>query len=173
MIASSPLEKALPGRENAKDWLTMKIVECLSVPMDDETSKKLANYNSAYNAICQWEEDSLSSSSTKKMEFIPESTFSTETAKTWTKNMENADGTQGPHWSLEQTKQMMAQRKLSFNPSEFWVALNLVYSDFSQVAKKHGMGGSLEFYIDMAKAFLDDKDAQPDKLMHYYESIVK
>ena len=35
------------------------------------------------------------------------------------------------------------------------------------------MGGSLEFYIDMAKAFLDDKDAQPDKLMHYYESIVK
>lgn len=173
MIASSPLEKALPGRENAKDWLTMKIVECLSVPMDDETSKKLANYNSAYNAICQWEEDSSNSASTKRMESIPESTLSTEAAKAWTKNMENADGTKGPHWSLEQTKQMMAQRKLSFNPPEFWVALNLVYSDFSQVAKKHGMGGSLEFYIDMAKAFLDDKDAQPDKLMHYYESIAK
>ena len=173
MIASSPLEKALPGRENAKDWLTMKIVECLSVPMDDETSKKLANYNSAYNAICQWEEDSVGGSSATKTASTPETTLSTETAKAWTKNMENSDGTQGPHWSLEQAKQMMAQRKLSLNPSEFWVALNLVYSDFSQVAKKHGLGGSLEFYIDMAKAFLDDKDAQPDKLMHYYESVAK
>ena len=173
MIASSPLEKALPGRENAKDWLTMKIVECLSVPMDDEAANKLANYNNAYNAICQWEEDSFNDSSSSKIASMPETTFSTETAKAWTKNMENADGTKGPHWSLDQAKQMMAQRKLSRNPAEFWVALNLVYSDFSQVAKKHGLGGSLEFYIDMAKAFLDDVDAQPDKLMHYYESIAK
>ena len=31
-------------------------------------------------------------------------------------------------------------------------------SDFSPVAKKHGVGGNLDFYVDMAKAFLNDKD---------------
>ena len=124
MISSSPLEKALPGRENAKDWLTMKIVECLSVPMDDEAAKKLANYNNAYNAICQWEEDSFSDSSSSKIASMPETTFSTDIAKMWTKNMENSDGTKGPHWSLDQAKQMMAQRKLSLNTAEFWAALN-------------------------------------------------
>ena len=173
MITSSPLEKALPGRDNAKDWLTLKIVECLSVPMDEETAKKLADYNCAYNAVCQWGEDATDDLSAKKVSALSDSQFSTETAKAWTKSMENADGTKGPHWSLDQAKQMMAQRKLSLNPAEFWVAVNLVYSDFSQVAKKHGLGGNLEFYIDLAKAFLDDKDAVSNKLQKYYEVIAK
>lgn len=173
MITSSPLDKALPGRENAKDWLIMKIVECLSVPMDDEIARKLEIYNGAYNAICQWEEDSTSGSSTKEIPEPNELSFSTETAKSWTRNMENADGSKGPHWSLEQAKQMMAQRKLSLNPSEFWVAINLMYGEFSPVVKKHGLGGSLDFYVDMAKAFLDDKNSKPNKLIQYYEHIAK
>lgn len=53
------------------------------------------------------------------------------------------------------------------------MALNLIYSDFSPVAKKHGLGGSLDFYVDMAKAFMNDKDAAPGKLSNYYNSIVK
>lgn len=171
MIASSPLEKALPGRENAKDWLTLKIVECLSVPMDEETSKKLASYNEAYNAICQWEEDEGGNYSRAAEDTA--STFSMDTARAWTKKMKNADGTQGPHWTLEQAKQIMAQRKIGLDPVQFWVALNMIYSDYSPVAKKHGLGGSLDFYADLAKAFLDDKDAKPNKLARYYENIVQ
>lgn len=169
MITSSPLEKALPGRENAKDWLTLKIVECLSVPMDDEISKRLSIYNDAYNAVCQWGED-YSGEPDSAQDDAP---FSTETAKAWTRKMKNADGTQGPHWTLEQAKQIMAQRKLNLSPPAFWAALNSMYSDYSTVAKKHGLGGSLDFYVDMAKAFLDDQDAQPDKIARYYEHIVK
>ena len=67
----------------------------------------------------------------------------------------------------------MAQRNLSLNPSEFYAALNMIYSDFSPVAKKHGLGGSLDFYVDMAKAFLNDKDAAPGKISNYYNYIVK
>lgn len=171
MITSSPLEKALPGRENAKDWLTLKIVECLSVPMDEDTAKKLASYNEAYNAICQWEEDEEDNYS-KEAEPL-NSSFSIDTAKEWTKKMKNADGTQGPHWTLEQAKQIMAQRKIGLDPVQFWVTLNMIYSDYSPVAKKHGLGGSLDFYADMAKAFLTDKDAKPDKLARYYENIVQ
>ena len=168
MITSSPLEKALPGRENAKDWLTMKIVECLSVPMDDETSKKLANYNSAYNAICQWEED-------QGKEQLRESdhAFSMSDAKAWTSKMQNSDGTKGAHWTIEQVKQILAQRNLSIDPISFWATINMIYSDYSQVAKKYNVGNNLDFYVDMAKAFLNDKDAAQDKLEKYYQYIVK
>ena len=169
MIASSPLEKALPGRENAKDWLTMKIVECRAKPMDEQVAEKLAAYSAAYNAMCQWDEEDQPK---QKSALTPEQ-FSMEAAKEWTKNMKNEDGTSGPHWSVEQAKQIMAQRNLSLNPAEFYAALNMIYSDFSPVAKKHGLGGSLDFYVDMAKAFLNDKDAAPGKLSNYYNSIVK
>lgn len=170
MITSSPLEKALPGRENAKDWLTLKIVECLSVPMDEDVAKKLSSYNNAYNAICQWEEEE--DHDTKDISDTG-SAFSLDTARAWTKKMKNADGTQGPHWTLEQAKQIMAQRKIGLDPVQFWVTLCMVYSDFSPVAKKHGLGGSLDFYADMAQAFLTDKDAKPNKLSRYYENIVQ
>ena len=169
MISSSPLEKALPGRENAKDWLTMKIVECMANPMDEQTAEKLNAYNGAYNAICQWGEEETP----KKKGVTTSEQFSMETAKEWTDRMQNEDGTFGPHWSVEQVKQIMAQRKLSFNPTEFYVTLNMIYSDFSSVAKKHGLGGSLDFYVDMAKSFLTDKDAAPGKLSNYYNYIVK
>ena len=169
MITSDVLAQALPGRENAKDWLTMKIVECRAKPMDEQVGEKLAAYSAAYNAMCQWDEEDHPK---QKSALTPEQ-FSMEAAKEWTKNMKNEDGTSGPHWSVEQAKQIMAQRNLSLNPAEFYAALNMIYSDFSPVAKKHGLGGSLDFYVDMAKAFLNDKDAAPGKLSNYYNSIVK
>lgn len=95
-----------------------------------------------------------------------------ETAKEWTQHMENADGTKGPHWSMDQTKQVAAQKNVSENPLEFWVAMNMMYSDYCAMAKKHNVN-TVDFYVDMAKAFLDDKDAKPDKLGRYYYSIVK
>mgnify|MGYP005788515973 CR=1 FL=1 len=169
MISSSPLEKALPGRENAKDWLTMKIVECMASPMDEQMASKLSAYNSAYNAICQWSNDE---EPVQNLE-VPSEHLSLDLAEQWTRHMKNEDGTSGPHWSIDQTKQIMAQKKLSLNPAEFYAALNMIYSDFSPVAKKHGLGGSLDFYVDMAKAFLTDKDASPGKLSNYYNYIVK
>ena len=169
MITSDVLAQALPGRENAKDWLTMKIVECMVNPMDEQTAEKLSAYNGAYNAICQWDEEEHP----EKKSVVSSGSMSLETAKEWTKNMQNEDGTKGPHWTIEQAKQIMAQRKISLNPIEFWVALCMIYSDYSNIAKKHGVGGNLEFYVDMAKAFLNDKDAAPDKLSNYYKYIDK
>ena len=50
--------------------------------------------------------------------------------------------------------------------------MNMIYSDYCVVAEKLGTS-TAEFYAGMAKAFLDDKDAQPDKLGRYYEYIVE
>lgn len=162
------LEKALPGRQNAKDWLTLKIVECLSQPMDESTATKLNTYNSAYNAVCQWSEEPKPA---KKD--VSDKTFTLDVAEEWASKLQNEDGSSGPHWTIEQTKRIMAQRNLSIDPAEFWMAINLIYSDFSPVAKKHGVGGNLDFYVDMAKAFLEDKDAGANKIARYYECVVK
>lgn len=95
------------------------------------------------------------------------------TAREWTSQMENEDGTKGPHWNMEQTKKVMEQRNMTGDPVEFWVAMNMMYSDYCKVAKKLGVN-SVDFYAEMAKAFLEDKDTGvPDKLSAYYENIVK
>ena len=52
-------------------------------------------------------------------------------------------------------------------------ALNMIYSDYVKVAKKFNVGSNIDFYVDMAKAFLDDKDAGPDKLTKYYQYVVR
>lgn len=94
------------------------------------------------------------------------------TAEEWMRSMKNEDGTTGPHWSMEAAKQVMAQKGVTGEPVEFWVTLNMVYSDYCKVAKKLGLN-TMDFYVEMAKAFLDDKDAGDDKLMRYYEYVVK
>ena len=99
--------------------------------------------------------------------------FDRRMAEEWTANMENEDGTKGPHWSFEQAKQVMAQRGIECDPAEFWAALNMIYSDYVKVAKKFNVGSNIDFYVDMAKAFLDDKDAGPDKLAKYYQYVVR
>lgn len=94
------------------------------------------------------------------------------TAEEWVRSMENEDGTKGPHWTMEQVKQVMAQKGVTGEPVEFFVALNMVYSDYCKVAKKLGVN-SIDFYVEMARAFLEDKDAGEGKLMNYYEYVVK
>lgn len=95
-----------------------------------------------------------------------------ELAMKWVKEMRNSDGTSGPHWTMEQAKQIMQQQKIECDPIEFFVALNMMYSDYYKAAKAHNCS-TVELYAAMAEAFLDDKDAQPEKLSKYYEHIVK
>lgn len=101
-----------------------------------------------------------------------EDSLTKETASRWVKGMKNADGSSGPHWTLEQARQIMEQQKAQCDELEFYVALNMMYSDYCKVAKKFNVDIT-EFYACLAKAFLEDKDAQPDKLMKYYEYITK
>lgn len=98
--------------------------------------------------------------------------FDQETAEHWLKGLKNSDGTRGPHWPLEITKQIQAQRGIDCDPIEFWAAMNIMYSDYYGVAKANNAHNQA-FYADMAKAFLEDKDAEDDKLALYYKYVVK
>lgn len=95
-----------------------------------------------------------------------------EIAEEWTSNMKNEDGTKGPHWKMEQVKQLMAQKGIQYDPWEFFVILNAMYSDYCAVLKKHGVN-TIDVYVDLACAWLNDTDAMPDKASRYYEYIVK
>lgn len=98
--------------------------------------------------------------------------FSRELAKEWTNGMENEDGSRGPHWTMEQTSQVLEQKGFHCDPVEFFAILNSIYSDYSAIAKKHNVN-NMDFYADMAKAWLEDKDAVKDKAAAYFEYVVK
>lgn len=91
---------------------------------------------------------------------------------TWVSRMENADGTSGPHWSMDQTDQVMKQKGIGIDSGKFWCTMNMIYSDYVGVASKFGVN-NVDFYSDMAVAFLNDKDAVSDKLAAYYTHVVK
>lgn len=95
-----------------------------------------------------------------------------EMAEEWTKSMKNEDGTKGPHWTMEQTKQVMAQKGIECDPLEMFVILNAMYSDYCAVLKKYGMN-KMDVYVDLACAWLNDADAVPNKAAAYYQYIVK
>lgn len=95
-----------------------------------------------------------------------------EIAEEWTKGMKNEDGTKGPHWKMEQVKQLMAQKGIQYDPWEFFVILNAMYSDYCAVLKKHGVN-TIDLYVDLACTWLNDSDAMPDKASRYYEYVVK
>lgn len=95
-----------------------------------------------------------------------------ETAEEWAEKMENKDGTKGPHWTFDQVKQVMSQKGIDADPAEFYLALNMMYSDYCKLAKKMNVN-TMDFYSGMAMAFLDDKDAGEDKLMRYFRYVVK
>ena len=97
--------------------------------------------------------------------------FPRHMADEWTREMKNEDGTTGPHWSFDQAKQLMAGKGYNFDPVEFWAALNMMYSDYCKVAKKHNVN-TVDFYAGLAEAFLKDKDAGEGKLRKYYEYVV-
>lgn len=100
--------------------------------------------------------------------------FNREMAQEWVQRMHNADGTTGPHWTMEQTEAARAQHGVNCDPLAFWVAMNMIYSDYSKAAEKIG-ANKMEFYVCMAKAFLDDKDSRNqggEKLARYYEYVV-
>ena len=93
-----------------------------------------------------------------------------EDAKRWTSKMQNADGTKGCHWTLEQTQDVAKQRNITCDPNDFWAVMNMMYSDYCQVAKRQSVD-TPGFYADMAKAFLEDTDAADGKAYLYWNCI--
>ena len=103
--------------------------------------------------------------------------FDRETAMQWAERMQNADGSTGPHWTMEQTTAVAESMGIQAPVVPRWawgVAMNMMYSDYYPVAVEFGLNRP-EFYAALAKAFLLDKDGPgpEQKLMAYYEHIAR
>lgn len=97
----------------------------------------------------------------------------------WKKNIMNADGSHGEHFKKEQVEQMTKQMGLNVDKmgglDVFLMTMNMMYSDYCSVAKKFGVDRP-EYYAELAKAFLEDKDSTSqgeEKLWVYYKTIVE
>lgn len=98
-------------------------------------------------------------------------------AEAWANHMVNEDGTTGPHWGVDQTTAIAESMGMTWEKVSrpcWWITMNMMYSDYSGVAEKYGVSIA-EFYADMARAFLMDKDGPgaKEKLAAYYHGIVK
>lgn len=89
------------------------------------------------------------------------------TARKWVEKM---DG--GEHFKMEQADQLRNTICPDCNRMEWYVALNAMYSDHCETAKKINMDKP-EFYAHLAKDFLMDTDAKPHKLRRYMEHIAR
>ena len=95
----------------------------------------------------------------------------------WGKSLENEDGSRGEHFKKEQAEQLARQMGIdvhSLGGAEvFAMAMNMKYADYCGVARKYGVDRP-EYYADLAKAFLHDKDYKgnpEEKLWLYYKCI--
>lgn len=97
-----------------------------------------------------------------------------EEAEEWVDRMRTKDGRPGKRWTYDEIRQYAGNYGVSGeqNIIDFFVVLNMMYSDYCHVAKKLGVD-RMDFYAGMAKAFLDDPDAVEGKLEKYREYIAK
>lgn len=98
--------------------------------------------------------------------------------KDWLDGMENEDGSMGAKWSKEETTALAKSHGImlgdKISEEEWNLAMNMFYSDYCKTAKKYGVDRP-DYYADLAKDFLMDKDSvdAKEKLAAYYENIVK
>ena len=145
--------------------LKKQLHEVMERPVTLGRAEEVTVYADAICALHKLDGDNFRES-TKMMKFTEDD------AKAWTAHMENTDDTTGPHWPIEQTTAVMVSKGYHFDPAVWYAAMNMAYSDYFSVAKKHGVN-RVEFYADMAEAFLDDKDAggPEEKISAYYHCI--
>lgn len=98
--------------------------------------------------------------------------FNEEYARKAVSKMQNEDGSRGPHWSLEETTQFASQYGISlsnrFNRYDWYVALNMIYSDYYKVIMQITNSNNVKHYIEFAKAWLNDKDIDEGKMWYYF-----
>lgn len=102
--------------------------------------------------------------------------FNEEHARKAVSKMENEDGTRGPHWSVEETTALASQYGINlgsrFNRYDWFVALNMVYSDYYKVIISMTNSNSTKHFVELAKAWINDKDIDEGKMWYYYIYVV-
>lgn len=135
---------------------------CMAEPV---SSRSVGSCTMLMDALCKADKITMESEA---------STFTEDDARRWTEHMENDDGSMGAHWTLEQTTAVANSIGVHVDPWIWFAAMNMMYSDYWESATRYGVDRP-EYYADLAKEFLFDKDAGgPEaKIAGYYHGIVE
>lgn len=97
-----------------------------------------------------------------------------EKVEKWVKHM-RTDGHKGEMWTMEDAKELAKPYGITEGQEliDFYAALNMVYSDYCEVAKEWGVDDET-YYAALACAFLYDEDgkAPSEKIAAYYKYVV-
>ena len=96
-------------------------------------------------------------------------------AMEWVQGMEGEGGSDGETWTFEEIEEIAKKNGIPKQEKklvELYAVMNMLASDYYKVAEEFDVLTD-EFFVCMAKAFINDKDAVPDKTAMYYECIVK
>lgn len=119
----------------------------------------------------------MKKSKLKKHERMYGPHFNEECAMYAVQKMQNEDGTKGQHWSLEEAVALANQHGVDvhggkFNKYDWYVALNMIYSDFYKVIMTLAGTNRTKFFVDFAKAWLQDKDVEEGKMWYYFKYVI-
>ena len=94
-------------------------------------------------------------------------------AEEWVHEMRAADGSRHVRWPLAEIRQYAGNFGVRGEDEviAFFAVMNALYTDYGMVAQKYGVD-KVDFWADMAKAFMHDVDAKPGKVRRYYDYIV-
>lgn len=96
-------------------------------------------------------------------------------AMEWVQGMEGEGGADGETWTFEEIEEIAKKNGIPKQEKklvELYAVMNMLASDYYKVAEEFDVLND-EFFVCMAKAFIDDKDAVKDKVAMYYECIAK
>ena len=75
----------------------------------------------------------------------------------------------GENFSLEQSREIQDKYGINnINDIDFYVVLNSAFNDYRDL-----FGDNIEMYAMYTKDFIEDEDAKPNKVFHYFTQIVE
>lgn len=165
--------KIKENMEEVQSW----IKELCEEPISPRAAERLVMYHKAYKILCEMcghREAGRDGAYKVDVSVMEERAprFDRQMAMDWTSGMVNADGTKGPHWTMEETNRLHKQYSLDCSQEEFWAVINSLYSDYCE-ALRESSASTPEVYVRLAKAWIKDKDAVPDKAAAYYTYVVE
>ena len=93
--------------------------------------------------------------------------FTEADAREWVSHMDPP-----ARWTMDQTTAVMRQHGYEHRPWVFYAVMNMLVSDYGKVASRFSMD-RVDFWAEMANAFIDDPDAEDMKVGRYWRDIVK
>lgn len=96
-----------------------------------------------------------------------------EKAEEWVESMQGKGNKPGETWTFEEIEKLAEKHDIPEKKLvDYYAVMNMLASDYYEVAEKFDVLND-DFFVCMAKAFIEDKDAVKDKTAAYYQYIAK